>query len=420
VKKTSDRLIYRIMLNQLYGVNMSGLRVKPTYDNIIAETFKPVKVKYPDRRAETTFNSHLFGQVRDSIDETEKAQQMAQMSQMAMQRAATLSNQSFQSVAASVPPRSRPLPEQYFIGDDNSDTLSNQSFQTAFSSAQNFIGDYDPQRERYLEEQTEIAQEAITEAVQQRAQTTATTREELQRITDEQIVARHMDAVRGAEIHNYRIAEIQELQRHESNVFESIALRERNAERALRRQAEENQLQDMYLRGQLADAQRALTMQAEGNQIHATHLRGQIMNAEGRLMDELTTALQAPVPLALTDEISSAIVPISQPSAAASASAAASSASSSASASSSSSSSSSSRPIPARYASEAEKSIAGLRDYELVIKTRQFLIDQLEARGYYMTVTVQKSTNRQEMVRIIREIDSIAKKRLEEEQSRQS
>ena len=80
------------MLNQLYGVNMSGLRVKPTYDNIIAETFKPVKVKYPDRRAETIFNSHLFGQVRDSIDETEKAQQMAQMSQMAMQRAATLSN----------------------------------------------------------------------------------------------------------------------------------------------------------------------------------------------------------------------------------------------------------------------------------------------------------------------------------------
>jgi hypothetical protein len=92
------------------------------------------------------------------------------------------------------------------------------------------------------------------------------------------------------------------LQRHESNVFESIELRERNAERALRRQAEENQLQAMYLRGQLADAQRALTMQAEGNQIQATHLRGQIMNAEGRLMDQLTTALQAPVPLALVDK----------------------------------------------------------------------------------------------------------------------
>jgi hypothetical protein len=81
---------------------MSGLRVKQTYDNIIAETLKPVKVKYSDRRAETTFNSHLFGQVRDNIDETEKAQQMAEMSQLAMQRAATLSNQSFQSVAASV------------------------------------------------------------------------------------------------------------------------------------------------------------------------------------------------------------------------------------------------------------------------------------------------------------------------------
>ena len=142
------------------------------------------------------------------------------------------------------------------------------------------------------------------------------------------------------------------------------------------------------------------------------------MNAEGRLMDELTTALQAPVPPALVDEISSAIVPISQPSAASSASAAASSASASASASSSSSSSSS-RPIPARYASEAEKSIAGLRDYELVIKPKRFLIDQLEARGYYMTESAQKSTNRQEMVRTIREIDSIAKKRLEEEQSRQ-
>jgi len=227
--------------------------------------------------------------------------------------------------------------------------------------------------------------------VQQRAQTTATTREELQRIADEQIVARHMDAARGAEIQNYRIAEIQELQRHESNVFESIALRERNAERALRRQAEENQLQAMYLRGQLADAQRALTMQAEGNQIHATHLRGQIMNAEGRLMDELTTALQAPVPLGLVDEISSAIVPVSQPSAASSAPA------------SSSSSSSSAGVIPATE--EFDIDVDSLTDEQLAKKSRPILIAQLAKRNMFLTPGYLHLTNRIQMVEMIREHD---------------
>jgi hypothetical protein len=228
-----------------------------------------------------------------------------------------------------------------------------------------------------------------------------------------------MDAVRGAEIHDYRIAEIQELQRHGSNVFESIALRERNAERALRRQAEENQLQAMHLRGQLADAQRALTMQAEGNQIQATHIREQIMNAEGRVMDQLFTALQAPVPLALVDEISSAIVPISQPSAASSASASAAASSASASASASASSSSSSAgAIPTRHASEAEKSIAEYTDAELEAKPKPFLTYQLEAREYSMKETRKKSTNRKVKVEKIRETDAIVKRR-KEEQSRQ-
>ncbi len=131
-------------------------------------------------------------------------------------------------------------------------------------------------------------------------------------------------------------------------------------------------------------------------------------------MDQLTTALQAPVPLALVDEISPTIAQISQPSAASSASAVASSASASA-----SSSSFSVRAIPERYASEAEKNIAGLKDYELVIKPKLFLIKQLEDRGLYMTETAQKSTNRQQMVQKNGDIDAIVKKRLEEEQSRQ-
>jgi hypothetical protein len=77
----------------MYGANMSGLRLKPTYGNIIAETFKPVKVKYPDRKEDTTLNSHLFGQIRESIDETDKAQQMMQRCQLATRRAATVSSQ---------------------------------------------------------------------------------------------------------------------------------------------------------------------------------------------------------------------------------------------------------------------------------------------------------------------------------------
>ena len=52
------------MLGQIFKVQTKGLRVKPTYDDIIDETFKPVNVKYPDRRAEATFNSHLFGHKR--------------------------------------------------------------------------------------------------------------------------------------------------------------------------------------------------------------------------------------------------------------------------------------------------------------------------------------------------------------------
>jgi hypothetical protein len=133
-------------------------------------------------------------------------------------------------------------------------------------------------------------------------------------------------------------------------------------------------------------------MQAEGNQIHATHLRGQIMNAEGRLMDELTTAFQAPVPLALTDEISSAIVPISQPSAAASASAAASSASASA------------------AVTDAEKSISSYSDDQLVNMSRDFLIYQLATRNNFWTDDLLKTANNVVLVGMIRDHDRLVKK----------
>ncbi len=66
------------MLGQTCKANTKGLR----------ETFKPVNVKYPDGRAEGTFNSHLFGQIRDASDETENANQVPRIKDLGMPRAA--------------------------------------------------------------------------------------------------------------------------------------------------------------------------------------------------------------------------------------------------------------------------------------------------------------------------------------------
>ena len=70
------------MLGQISKAKTKGSRVKPTYDDLIAETFKPDPVKYPDRKAEAIFNSHLFGQIRDAIDETETSNQMARLKEL--------------------------------------------------------------------------------------------------------------------------------------------------------------------------------------------------------------------------------------------------------------------------------------------------------------------------------------------------
>jgi len=339
------------MLGQVSKAKKRGLRVKPTYDDLIAETFKPDPVKYPDRRAEAVFNSHLFGQIRDAIDETENSNQMARVRELGMHRAATQSGQSFHSVAASVPPQPAPSP---------------------------IIVDHDLQRERFLQEQAGIAQQAVVEAQRQRETMTQQARTQLQYLADEHAAARQMNAQRASEIQEYHVAEIRQLQRHESEVSESLSLRERNAERTLRRQAEENQIQAAYLRGQLE-------------------------HAEGRLRHEtaMIEAAQTPVPLDLRDEASSALVSVRQPSGGSSSS----SSSSSSSAAATAAAATPVRPKPVKkdntkrppHSTEKVK----LPDAELLTKPRQFLIDQLDLRGVRLTKTDRTRLSRVELARRI-------------------
>ncbi len=99
------------MLGQIFKANNNGWRVKPSHDDIVGETCKPVDVKYPARKAEATFNTNLFGQTRHAIDETENENQTARINNVGMHRAAAQSGQSFHSASASVvpPPAASPI-----------------------------------------------------------------------------------------------------------------------------------------------------------------------------------------------------------------------------------------------------------------------------------------------------------------------
>ena len=185
------------MLGQIFKAQAKGLRVKPTYDDIIDETFKPVNVKYPDRRAEATFNSHLFGQIRDAIDETETADQIARIKDLGMRRASAQSGQSFHTAAASNPPQPPPSP---------------------------MIVDHHLERERFLQEEARVAEDAVREAARQRELTTQQARAQLQYIADQDAVARQMNSQRLLALQDHRVPEIRQLQRHEPNISESIVL----------------------------------------------------------------------------------------------------------------------------------------------------------------------------------------------------
>ena len=212
------------MLGQIYKAKTQGLRIKPTYDDIIEETFKPVKVKYADRRAEATFNSHLFGQLRSAIDETENANQIARIKELGMRRAAAQSAQSFNSVAASIPPQPvASIPPQ---------PAPSVPPQPAPSP---IIVDYDLERERFLQEEAQAARAVVIEAITQRERTTQQAREQLQYIANENATARQMDQQRQSELRDAYVAELRDLQTRESNASWSLAVQERNAERALRR-----------------------------------------------------------------------------------------------------------------------------------------------------------------------------------------
>ena len=370
------------MLGQIYKAKTKGLRVKPTYDDIIDQTFKPVSVKYPDRRAEATFNSHLFGQIRDAIDETETADQMARIKDLGMRRASAQSGQSFHSAAASDPPQPPPSP---------------------------IIADNNLERERYLQEQTTIAQDAVREATRQRELTTQQARAQLQYIADQDAVARQMNSQRLLELQDHHVAEIRQLQRHESNVSESIVLQERNAEIALRRQAQENQMQAVNLVRQLKYLQ---TREAEENQMQAMYLREQLQDEHRQLQDEYRQlqAIQMPLPLELRDEVSTELVAYNQALMGSSSSSSSASAAAAASSSSESVSTKAKTNTIKKTSLKASKSKmpqhttkieVGLSYDELEAKPRAYLLDQLDKRKVPLTISDRKSLSRDELAGLI-------------------
>ncbi len=76
---------------------------------------------------------------------------------------------------------------------------------------------------------------AVRDAVRQRDLNTQQARAQLQYIAKEDAVVRQMNSQRLLELQDHHVAELRQLQMHESNVSESIVLHESNAERALRR-----------------------------------------------------------------------------------------------------------------------------------------------------------------------------------------
>ena len=418
------------MLGQIFKVQTKGLRVKPTYDDIINETFKPVNVKYPDRRAEATFNSHLFGQIRDAIDETETADQIARIKDLGMRRASAQSGQSFHTAAASNPPQPPPSP---------------------------MIVDHHLERERFLQEEARVAEDAVREAARQRELTTQHTRDQLQYIANENAVARQMHEELLSEMKDRQVAELSELQRYKSDASESIVLQERNAERALRRQAQENQMQEMnhirqlkflqtreaeenkrqtFLRGQLQDEQRQL--QDEHRQLQ--DVDRQLQDEYRTLQDEYRTlqTLTMQVPLELRDEVSTELVAYNQALMGSSSSAAASAATNPSffdiydeNDDEYASTSQKSKPKPGRknkFNTEVPKQvkktitlksqpqpqplphgvqiIKGLNRDALITMPKGFLFAQLDARGLPLTKSDLKAISRQDFASLILAVDS--------------
>ena len=407
------------MLGQIFKAQTKGLRVKPTYDDIIDETFKPVNVKYPDRRAEATFNSHLFGQIRDAIDETETADQIARIKDLGMRRASAQSGQSFHTAAASNPPQPPPSP---------------------------MIVDHHLERERFLQEEARAAEDAVREAARQRELTRQQTRDQLQYIASQNAAARQMNEERLSEMKDRHVAELSELQRYKSDASESIVLQERNAERALRRQSQENQMQEMNHIRQLKFLQ---TREAEENQ-RQTFLRGQLQDeqrqlqdkqrqlqdVDRQLQDEYRTlqTLTMQVPLELRDEVSTELVAYNQ------ALMGSSSAAASAATNPSfydiydekddeyASTGQKSKPKPGRknkFNTEVPKQdkktstlksqplpqhgtqiIKGLNHDALITMPKGFLFDQLDLRGFPLTRSDLNAISRQGFVSMILAVDS--------------
>jgi hypothetical protein len=391
------------MLGQIFKAQTKGLRVKPTYDDIIDETFKPVNVKYPDRRAEATFNSHLFGQIRDAIDETETADQIARIKDLGMRRASAQSGQSFHTAAASNPPQPPPSP---------------------------MIVDHHLERERFLQEEARAAEDAVREAARQRELTRQQTRDQLQYIANQNAAARQMHEERLSEMKDRHVAEIRQLQRHESNVSESIVLQERNAERTLGRQAEDNQMQEMFLARKLKYLQ---TREAEENQRQVTFLRGQLQDEQRQLQDEhrqlqdvdrqlqdeyrtlqdeyrTLQTLTMQVPLELRDEVSTELVAYNQALMGSSSSSSSASAAAAASSSSESVSTKAKTNTIKKTSLKASKSKmpqhttkieVGLSYDELEAKPRAYLLDQLDKRKVPLTISDRKSLSRDELAGLI-------------------
>ena len=403
------------MLGQIFKAQTKGLRVKPTYDDIINETFKPVNVKYPDRRAEATFNSHLFGQVRDAIDETETADQIARIKDLGMRRASAQSGQSFHTAAASNPPQPPPSP---------------------------MIVDHHLERERFLQEEARAAEDAVREAARQRELTRQQTRDQLQYIANQNAAARQMHEERLSEMKDRQDAEIRQLQRHESNVSESIVLQERNAERTLGRQAEDNQMQEMFLARKLKYLQ---TREAEENQRQVTFLRGQLQDEQRQLQDEhrqlqdvdrqlqdeyrtlqdeyrTLQTLTMQVPLELRDEVSTELVAYNQALMGSSSSAAASADTNPSFfdiyeeeepkpgkklktklyKSVKKTSTSKSQPLP----QHGTQIIKGLDRNALLTMPKGFLFDQMDLRGFPLTNSDLTAILRQDFASLILAVDS--------------
>jgi hypothetical protein len=317
------------------------------------------------------------------------------------------------------------------------------------------IVDHHLERERFLQEEARAAEDAVREAARQRELTRQQTRDQLQYIANQNAAARQMHEERLSEMKDRQVAEIRQLQRHESNVSESIVLQERNAERTLGRQAEDNQMQEMFLARKLKYLQ---TREAEENQRQVTFLRGQLQDEQRQLQDEhrqlqdvdrqlqdeyrtlqdeyrTLQTLTMQVPLELRDEVSTELVAYNQALMGSSSSAAASAATNPSffdiydeNDDEYASTSQKSKPKPGRknkFNTEVPKQvkktstlksqplpqhgtqiIKGLNHDALMTMPKGFLFDQLDLRGFPLTRSDLNAISRQGFVSMILAVDS--------------